>query len=137
MSKLVFSLLVTVIGLVVVFAVLVILSFIASLLKYANLIPTRESIKKKLKREKKPVETPAAEIPAAGTTLPAIEQEPVSVTEAIDPDELNAVIAAAISAYIASEPLRTVCDNGIVVRSVRRAGQWNSAGRYDRLSNKI
>ena len=44
--------------------------------------------------------------------------------------------AAAIAAYMADMPC-AVNPNGIVVRSVRRAGGFNAASRYERMNNRI
>lgn len=124
MSKLVFALLVTVLGLAVVFSVLAILTFLASSIKVVNKIPSRKDRDRKAKKK-------AAALETASTANLA------SAPADMDPDERNAVIAAAIAAYLDAVP-SAVPASGIVVRSVRRtSSKWNHLGRMDRLSNRI
>lgn len=99
----------TVMGVVIVFVMLIFLSFIISLMKY---IPGMvESFGKKKA-------APAEEKPAPVQAVPVLEEE-----ELVDDGELVAVIAAAIAA----------CENtstdGFVVRSIRKSkkGNWQRA----------
>ena len=138
MDKLVFSLYVMVIGLVIVFVVLVILILLSSLTKYANLIPSREDIKKRAKA-KKQAKKEAAKALEEAKPAPVNAQEtvkPVCAEADMDESELQAVIAAAIAAYLADSSA-PVSPNGIVVRSVRRTSALNTASRYERMNNRI
>ena len=133
MERLTFSLYVTVIGLVVVFVVLIILIAFAKLTVFANLIPSREDMKKKRKAKKQVTLAEKAEAAAEKTPVVSAPAVPANT----DTDEIQAVIAAAIAAYMAEVPASAVCPNGIVVRSVRRTGSFNAASRYERMNNRI
>ncbi len=142
MSKLVFALSVTLLGLAIVFVVLVVLIVFSKLTKYANLIPSREDIKRRMKdrradKKKDLTLAETAKEQAEAVKAVASAPEPVSLP-APDADELNAVIAAAIAAYLAAEPAAAaIAPNGIVVRSVRRTSGFNTASRYERMNNRI
>ncbi len=118
MSVLTKSLLVAVLGMAVVFIVLVVLTVIASLMKYVNRIPTREELKAKRKKAKE-AKAAAVEETAEPETVPAVQ---AAETETPGDDaEITAVIAAAINAYLAETGTAgTVPPTGIIVRSVRR-----------------
>ena len=131
MDKLVFSLYVMVIGLVIVFVVLVILILLSSLTKYANLIPSWKDIKEKRKAKKQAAKALEATPVSAPETV-----KPVCANADMDESELQAVIAAAIAAYLADSSA-PVSPNGIVVRSVRRTSALNTASRYERMNNRI
>ncbi len=133
MERLTFSLYVTVIGLVVVFVVLIILIAFAKLTVFANLIPSREDMKKKRKAKKQVTLAEKAEAAAEKTPVVSATAVPANTNT----DEIQAVIAAAIAAYMAEVPASAVCPNGIVVRSVRRTGSFNAASRYERMNNRI
>ncbi|MBQ4061267.1 MAG: OadG family protein [Christensenellaceae bacterium] len=137
-QRLTFALYVTVIGLAVVFLVLVVLILCTKLIPLANKIPSREDMKNKRKAKKaEMLEAKAAEPEkVAEPQAPAVVPAPAAVTAEVTGDELQAVIAAAIAAYMADMPC-AVNPNGIVVRSVRRAGGFNAASRYERMNNRI
>jgi len=111
-----------VIGVLVVFCALLFFSFVISLLKYVNVIGNKKAAKKEAKSEEKAVPMAAIE-----NTVAQIEEE-----ELCNDAELVAVITAAIYEYEAAvaaaqaqaqglpAPARTN-QNGLVVRSIRRA----------------
>ena len=101
----------TLLGMGTVFAVLMFMSLIISLIKYIPALLERPK-KKETKME-------APEIPAART---APEPEPVMETAPEDDTELVAVIAAAIAASEGTTP------DGFVVRSIKRrkSNKWNA-----------
>lgn len=113
----------TVLGICVVFAALIFISFIISLFKYISVIEKKMKAKKEAKEGKKENNPPAQ---AAGDTVAQTEE-----TEALTGDsELVAVIMAAIYAYEAEQgtAVNTV-NNGLVVRSIRKAAKngWQNA----------
>lgn len=105
------ALLNTVMGILIVFCSLVLISLIISLFKYINMA------------ERKFAEKKAAKNPA-----PVIDTTPAAVEEDLSDDlELVAVITAAIQAYEESEG-NTVSADGLVVRSIRKVNKkWQNA----------
>ena len=97
----------TILGMGTVFAVLIFLAFVISLLKYIPML--QERFAKKTGKE----EAPAKETPKM--------EAPVTEEELTDDEELVAVITAAIAA--ADESV----SDGFVVRSIRRrkSNKWN------------
>lgn len=103
------ALLNTVIGMGTVFIVLILISFIISLLKY---IPKLLGVdKKNAKKDEAPV--------AAAKEEPVVEDD----EDLVDDTELVAVITAAIMASMGDEAPA----DGLVVRSIRRANRKKSA----------
>ena len=109
------------IGLIIVFAVLLLLIFVISLLSAAIRRAEGGKAKPQQGQEKKaqaPVQTPVV-------TQAAQEETPV-VENATDDAELLAVIAAALASFDNS--------NKLIVRSVRRVSGWKNANRAEQVS---
>jgi len=108
----------TVIGISVVFFALLFISFIISLFKYISVIEAKMKAKKEAKNETKELPNKAIE----NTIAQIAEQEELS-----DDSELVAVITAAIYAYESEQG--NAVDNGLVVRSIRKAKKngWQNA----------
>lgn len=105
----------TLLGMGTVFAVLIFISIIISLMKY---IPALGE-----KFRKKPVQTEPATAEKAETPAPAASATTASAVETVDDAELIAVISAAIAAYEGSGS-----SDGFVVRSIRRrpSNKWKA-----------
>ena len=116
LGKLGYSLIVALIGLMIVFVGLIIL--IACIYALA-------AVMRKV-RERAEAKKPAAPAPA-----PVVVPEPVAEAAAeeaqVDEGELVAVITAALMAY-------TKSNKTLVVKNIRRANAWASAGRADQLT---
>ena len=111
------ALLNTVLSIVIVFAVLIFISFVISLFKYINKAEQSAA-------RKKSSTAPAPEPVSAPVSVPeVIEEEELS-----DDLELVAVITAAIHAYEEAAG-NTVPADGLVVRSIRRVNKsrWQNA----------
>lgn len=105
------ALLHTVISMAIVFAVLILISFIIYLLKFVPGLLAGDRKKKAEVRETVPVKEtvkPKAEQPAAVTAAPAGEQQIV------------AVLAAAVAAYMEAETGVPVEADGLVIRSIKK-----------------
>ncbi len=108
----------TLMGMGVVFAVLIFISWLIGLFKYINVFETKM-------KAKKAAEAPApaaAPAPVAAPT-PAVAPAPVVEEDLTDDTELVSVITAAVAAYEGKETV----DNGLVVRSIKRVSNrnWN------------
>lgn len=101
------GIMITVLGLVVVFAVLVIIYMMLAL--FAMLV----------KDKKKPVSKPKLAVKPAPPVIPVKTEDEGKEDEMMDDKELVAVITAAIAASMG-----TSTDN-FVVRRIRRTGSWN------------
>lgn len=109
------------IGLIIVFAVLLLLIFVISLLSAA--IRRAEGGKAKPQQGQKEKAQEPAQAPVV--TQAAQEETPV-VENATDDAELLAVIAAALASFDNS--------NKLIVRSVRRVSGWKNANRAEQVS---
>lgn len=120
-TTILYGLQVMVVGILVVFAGLIIL---------IGCIKLMEIVMKGLQRK----ETPAAAAPAVE---PAVEAEPEAEEE--DEGELIAVITAAVAAMLADESGESADDSGFVVRQIRRVGApaWNRAGREEQIYSRL
>lgn len=120
-TTILYGLQVMVVGLLVVFAGLVIL---------IGCIKLMEIVMRNLQKK----ETPAAAAPAVE---PAVEAEPEVEEE--DEGELIAVITAAVAAMLAGEGGDVADESGFVVRRVRRvsAPAWNRAGREEQIYSRL
>ncbi len=111
----------TVIGILVVFAALLFICFIISMLKFISIIEGKRTPKQEKKEE-------AASLPGQ-----AIENTVAQIAEAeeelSDDLALAAVITAAIYAYEEANGNAAAVANGLVVRSIRRAKKsgWQNA----------
>lgn len=121
----------TLIGMVTVFAVLIFIAFIISLLKYAPMLV--KSFSKEAREAKKAAKTEASDTPEDTKTVSEEEEtvtnKIVSITDAgtgenvMDNSELVAVIAAAVNAYSADGQPAYVnypSNDKLIVRSRRR-----------------
>ncbi len=103
----------TALGMGTVFVVLILISFIISLLKY---IP--KLLELFTKKEAAPV--PVSPVPKAA---PQPKAEPRKMQRAVTEDtQLVAVIAAAVAAAMSEETGVPVAPDGLVIRSIRRRG---------------
>lgn len=109
-----YALLNTLMGIVIVFLVLVLISGLISLFKYINRFEQKMTAKKA--------------VPAPAVQEPEPETDSEDEEELSDDLELAAVITAAIHAYEESQGNEVPVD-GLVVRSIRRAGKsrWQNA----------
>lgn len=109
----------TLMGMGVVFAVLIFISWLISMFKYISVFEAKMKAKKNAAAAA-PVAAPAAPAPAAAPAPTAAPAEEENLT---DDAELVSVITAAIAAYEGKE---TVV-NGLVVRSIKRVSNrnWN------------
>ena len=105
----------TLMGMGVVFAVLIFISWLISMFKYINVFEAKMKAKKAAAAPA-PQAAPAAPAPAPAAA-PAEEEN------LTDDTELVSVITAAIAAYEGKETV----DNGLVVRSIKRVSNrnWN------------
>ena len=117
----------TVIGMMVVFAVLIFIAFIIFLLRFVprllvrDFVPTKNEAKKEARSlaDKKVVVTPLSDSQASGTITAA------EAGNLINDGQLVAVITAAVNAYIESTsggraPVTTDSKDKLIVRSIRR-----------------
>lgn len=120
-TTILYGLQVMVVGLLVVFAGLIIL---------IGCIKLMEIVMRSLQKKEKP----AAAAPAVE---PAVEAEPEVEEE--DEGELIAVITAAVAAMLAGESGDVADESGFVVRRVRRVGApaWNRAGREEQIYSRL
>ena len=104
----------TLMGMGVVFAVLIFISWLISMFKYISVFEA------KMKAAAPAPAAPAAPAPAAAPAPTAAPAEEENLT---DDTELVSVITAAIAAYEGKETV----DNGLVVRSIKRVSNrnWN------------
>ena len=102
-------------GMGVVFAVLIFISWLISMFKYISVFEAKMKAKKNAAAA-----APAAPAPAAAPAPTAAPAEEENLT---DDTELVSVITAAIAAYEGKETV----DNGLVVRSIKRVSNrnWN------------
>ncbi len=100
----------TALGMGTVFAVLILISFIISLLKFVPMLLSGET--KKEKDAKKEAPAPAA--PAKAVPAPAVSASPA------DDGQLVAVIAAAIAAQMTEETGVVTAADGLVIRSIKK-----------------
>ena len=109
----------TLMGMGVVFAVLIFISWLISMFKYISVFEAKMKAKKNAAAAA-PVAAPAAPVPAAAPAPTAAPAEEENLT---DDTELVSVITAAIAAYEGKETV----DNGLVVRSIKRVSNrnWN------------
>ena len=118
-GKLGYSLIVTLLGLFIVFVGLVIL---------IGCIKVLSVFVRKMNARKEEEKKPAAPAPA-----PVVVPEPVAEAAAedagVDEGELVAVITAALMAYTKGNGNKT-----LVVKNIRRANAWANAGRADQLT---
>ena len=100
-------------GMGVVFAVLIFISWLISMFKYINVFEAKMKAKK----------AAAAPAPAAAPAAPAPAAAPAEEENLTDDTELVSVITAAVAAYEGKETV----DNGLVVRSIKRVSNknWN------------
>lgn len=114
-EQLVYGLIVTLIGMVIVFIVLIALSYMLDALK---VLANRDKTKKEVKKVESMEDTIEPEIQ---------EQED-------DEEELIAVIGAAIAAVMGSQ-------SNIVVKSIRRINDqtpiWAKSGRQEQMFNRL
>lgn len=112
------SLVITIFSMIVVFVVLIIISFLIAALKSVGGEKKTEATKQVVKQE--PVK---------------IEQNPQMVDTKVDDEELVAVIAAAIASSLG------VSIPEINIQSIRRVEQktpaWSTAGRQEQIFNKL
>ena len=103
----------TLMGMGVVFAVLIFISWLISMFKYINVFEAKMKAKK----------AAAAPAPAAAPAAPAPAAAPAEEENLTDDTELVSVITAAVAAYEGKETV----DNGLVVRSIKRVSNknWN------------
>ena len=111
----------TLMGMGVVFAVLIFISWLISMFKYISVFEAKMKAKKNAAAA-----APAAPAPAAApapTAAPAPAAAPAAAETPTDATELVSVITAAIAAYEGKETV----DNGLVVRSIKRVSNrnWN------------
>lgn len=111
----------TLMGMGVVFAVLIFISWLISMFKYISVFEAKMKAKKNAAAA-----APAAPAPAAApapTAAPAPAAAPAEEENLTDDTELVSVITAAIAAYEGKETV----DNGLVVRSIKRVSNrnWN------------
>lgn len=121
METLIFGLTVTLIGMVIVFAGLMLLIGLIKVVAIAT-----GSIGQKPKKDKKKADEPAPVIQA-----PAVQ--PAAAPAAAADEQLIAVISAAVAAMLGQE-----C--GFVVRRVRRvtnASPWQKAGREEQIYSRF
>ena len=104
----------TLVGLTVVFAVLILISFIISLFKYISVFEKRLAERKRRKEEKKRNKNNKAKSESEESVEKTIEQIVIKEELANDDLELVAVITAAICAATGSSA------DSFVVRSVRK-----------------
>lgn len=109
----------TLMGMGVVFAVLIFISWLISMFKYISVFEAKMKAKKNAAAAA-PVAAPAAPAPAAA---PAPTVAPAEEENLTDDTELVSVITAEIAAYEGKETV----DNGLVVRSIKRVSNrnWN------------
>ena len=109
----------TLMGMGVVFAVLIFISWLISMFKYISVFEAKMKAKKNAAAAA-PVAAPAAPAPAAAPAPTAAPAEEENLT---DDTELVSVITEAIAAYEGKETV----DNGLVVRSIKRVSNrnWN------------
>ncbi len=100
----------TALGMGTVFAVLILISFIISLLKFVPMLLSGE--KKKEKDVKTAAPAPAA--PAKAAPAPAVSASPA------EDGQLVAVIAAAIAAQMTEETGVATAADGLVIRSIKK-----------------
>lgn len=113
-EKISLGLMTTGIGLLVVFAALILIIFVISILT--------EVLKERKKNDVKKEDVPVT----------VTEPEPITTQ---NDDALTAVLAAAIAAYMDSEK-----QTGLVIKSYRKVSAdnpWTQAGRNARIYNKI
>ena len=117
----------TLIGLLIVFAALIILIFCISLLGKIMAIFTKKPEEKKAAPAPAPAPAPVAApvVEAAPAAEPAVE-EAAEEGEVVTDPQIIAVIAAAIAACDANTKL--------VIRSVKRASGWKKAARDEAVS---
>lgn len=109
----------TLVGITVVFAALLFISYVISLFKYVNVFEQKMAAKK---AGNAPVAEPELE-PEPEPEL-VIEEEP----EEMDDLELIAVITAAIHAYEEAQGNVDIVEGDLVVRSIKkRNSKWQSA----------
>ena len=103
----------TLMGMGVVFAVLIFISWLISMFKYISVFEAKMKAKKNA----------AAAAPVAAPAAPAPAAAPAEEENLTDDTELVSVITAAIAAYEGKETV----DNGLVVRSIKRVSNrnWN------------
>lgn len=118
-TTILYGLQVMVVGILVVFAGLIIL---------IGCIKLMEIVMRSLQKR---------ETPAAPAVEPAVEAEPEAEEE--DEGELIAVITAAVAAMLAGESGESADDSGFVVRRVQRVGApaWNRAGREEQIYSRL
>ncbi len=122
MNVYLYGVLVTIIGLAVVFVGLCILIACIGLIRQA------------LKISDKPDATPAPKAAAALVAEPVAVEAPAPVQD----NALIAVLTAAVAAALQGE--QSPSNSGFVVRSVRRvhnAPQWQRAGREEQIYNRF
>lgn len=102
------ALLHTVISMAIVFAVLILISFIIYLLKFVPALLSGE--------RKKKVEESKAAVPAKAEAKPA--KAPVAAVS--DDKQIVAVIAAAVAAQMEAEAGVPVAADGLVIRSIKK-----------------
>lgn len=109
----------TLMGMGVVFAVLIFISWLISMFKYINVFEAKMKAKKAAAAPA-PAAAPQA-APAAPAPAPAAA--PAEEENLTDDTELVSVITAAVAAYEGKETV----DNGLVVRSIKRVSNknWN------------
>ena len=113
----------TAVGIGVVFAALLFISYIISLFKYISVLENRKNAKKAAKEEAK-----AAPVQAIENTVAQIAE--AETAELSANMALVAVITAAIQAYEEANGTAPAVANGLVVRSIRRASAksgWQNA----------
>ena len=110
----------TLMGMGVVFAVLIFISWLISMFKYISVFEAKMKAKKNAAAAAPAA--PAAAAPAP-TAVPAPTAAPAEEENLTDDTELVSVITAAIAAYEGKETV----DNGLVVRSIKRVSNrnWN------------
>ena len=109
------------IGLIIVFAVLLLLIFVISLL-FAAIRRAEDGKAKPQQGQKEKAQEPAQ----APVVMQAAQEETPVVENATDDAELLAVIAAALASFDNS--------NKLIVRSVRRVSGWKNANRAEQVS---
>ena len=120
---------VTLIGLTIVFAALILLIACISLLSKAIRLLTGEA--NNAKKEAAPAPAPVAAPVAA--PAPVVEQAPV-VAEAAPAEEGEVVTDPQIIAVIAAAIAACDANTKLVIRSVRRSSGWKKAARNEAVS---
>ncbi|MCH5272572.1 MAG: OadG family protein [Lachnospiraceae bacterium] len=119
----------TVIGILVVFFALILISFVISMLKFVSVIERKQTSKTTEKNTAESTAAPSIPAQAIENTFAQIEKAEELSEELLNDLVLVAVITAAIRAYEEANGNVAAVANGLVVRSIRRAKEsgWKNA----------